>query len=76
MVFGYARVSTQEQSVARQVQKFRELGITQDCIFIDKASGKDFAREQYQLMKLKLRAGRDKENDALQDGGEEEMSRI
>jgi len=57
MVFGYARVSTAEQSAERQLQKFRELGIDPSCIFIDKASGRDFVREQYQLLKHKLRAG-------------------
>ncbi|MCL2548522.1 MAG: recombinase family protein [Symbiobacteriaceae bacterium] len=55
MIFGYARVSTAEQSVERQVRKFEDLGIVPDCIFIDKSSGKDFQREQYQVLKLKLR---------------------
>ena len=57
MIFGYARVSTAEQNAERQVRKFLSLGIEQEHIFIDKASGKDFNRPEYQTLKLKLREG-------------------
>ncbi len=53
-VFGYIRVSSKDQNEARQVKAFLDEGITN--IYIDKQSGKDFNREQYQLMKSKLRA--------------------
>ena len=55
MIFAYARVSTAEQNTTRQEEKFITLGIEPPCIFIDKASGKDFSREQYQLLKQRLR---------------------
>ena len=46
--YGYARVSSQEQNEARQIQAFLNNGITQDRIFVDKQSGKDFNRQEYQ----------------------------
>lgn len=55
--FGYVRVSTKEQNEQRQVDKLRELGIDERHIFIDKESGKDFQREQYQAMLTMLREG-------------------
>lgn len=55
--FGYGRVSADDQNEARQIEKFRELGIDERHIFIDKKSGKDFNREQYKAMKAMLREG-------------------
>ena len=55
--FGYGRVSSDDQNEARQIEKFRELGIDERHIFIDKKSGKDFDREQYQALKAMLREG-------------------
>lgn len=46
-VFGYARVSTKQQDLARQLQAFNELGIDERNIIIDKQSGKDFNRQGY-----------------------------
>lgn len=57
MKLGYARVSTKEQNPERQLKKFRELGIDERYIFIDKQSGKDFNRPQYQGMLLIIREG-------------------
>ena len=55
--FFYGRVSTREQNEERQLQAAREFGIDERDIYIDKASGKDFNREQYQIMKSQLRCG-------------------
>ena len=55
--FGYGRISSDDQNEARQLEKFRELGIDERHIFIDKKSGKDFDREQYKAMKTMLREG-------------------
>lgn len=55
MKYGYVRVSTQTQNVARQMEEMYKLGLTDDVIFIDKQSGKDFNRENYQLLKSKLK---------------------
>lgn len=55
--FFYARVSSKDQSLERQLSAAREIGIKEECIFVDKASGKDFKRPEYQLMKRMLRSG-------------------
>ena len=59
-IFGYARVSSKEQNVERQLVAFKEYGIDERDIYIDKQSGKDFNREQYNTLKHILR-----ENDLL-----------
>ncbi|MFC5775529.1 recombinase family protein [Ectobacillus antri] len=55
--FGYVRVSSKDQNEARQIEAMRHAGIEERDIFIDKQSGKDFDREQYQLVKQMLREG-------------------
>ncbi|POB10188.1 recombinase family protein [Sulfobacillus sp. hq2] len=55
--FFYARVSSQDQSLERQLSAAREMRIEDEYIFVDKASGKDFQRPEYQLMKRMLRSG-------------------
>jgi DNA invertase Pin-like site-specific DNA recombinase len=55
--FFYARVSSKDQSLERQIYAAKELGIYDECIFIEKASGKDFKRPEYQLLKRMLRNG-------------------
>jgi DNA invertase Pin-like site-specific DNA recombinase len=55
--FFYARVSSKDQSLERQIASANEIGIEDDYIFIEKASGKDFKRPEYQLMKRMLRDG-------------------
>ena len=48
MIYGYVRVSTREQNEERQMIAMREFGV--DRIFMDKQSGKDFDRPQYQKL--------------------------
>lgn len=55
--FGYARVSTKEQNEARQIESLKAQGIDERHIFIDKESGKNFDRAQYQAMISMLREG-------------------
>ena len=50
-IFGYARVSSKEQNEERQLVAFKEYGIDERDIYIDKQSGKDFNREQYSTLK-------------------------
>ncbi len=50
MIYGYIRVSSVTQNIARQYEEMRKLGIPNQNIFIDKQSGKDFERAQYQEM--------------------------
>lgn len=54
---GYVRVSSKDQNEARQLKEMYELGIEERDIFIDKQSGKDFEREDYQALKRCLRKG-------------------
>ncbi len=53
--YGYVRVSSKEQNTDRQLDALTERGIQRCHIFIDKMSGKDFCRPQYQKMLKKLR---------------------
>lgn len=57
MKFGYVRVSTRAQNETRQVQKLQEAGVAESNILVDKATGKDFERDSYRLLKEKVRAG-------------------
>jgi DNA invertase Pin-like site-specific DNA recombinase len=57
MKLGYARVSYKDQNPGRQIEKFRELGIEERFIFIDKVTGKIFERPEYQAMKRVIREG-------------------
>jgi DNA invertase Pin-like site-specific DNA recombinase len=55
--YAYIRVSSKEQNEQRQADAMKAAGINERDIFIDKQSGKDFDREQYQLLKRCLRKG-------------------
>lgn len=57
MLIGYARVSSLDQRADRQVESLLSAGVAQDRIFIDKVSGKDFNRSEYQAMLKTLRSG-------------------
>lgn len=53
--FYYARVSTKDQNIDRQLEAFKEYGVQDERdIIIDKASGKDFNREGYKLLTTQL----------------------
>ena len=56
-IYGYIRVSTQEQNEARQIIALRNAAVPERGIFLDKQSGKDFARAEYQKMVKRLRRG-------------------
>jgi len=56
-MYGYIRVSTREQNEARQVIALREFGVPEDCVFMDKLSGKDFQRPAYQALLAALSPG-------------------
>lgn len=55
--YGYIRVSTAEQNPDRQIAAMREAGIADCDMVIEKQSGKDFERPEYQRLLRKLRAG-------------------
>ncbi|HUM43441.1 MAG TPA: recombinase family protein [Fervidobacterium sp.] len=48
--YGYIRVSSVDQNIERQKNAMRKVGIRDDCLFIDKQSGKDFSRPAYQKL--------------------------
>ncbi len=52
--FYYARVSSREQNLDRQLAAFRTLGATERDIVTDKASGKDMNRAGYSALKTAL----------------------
>ena len=56
-IYGYIRVSSTDQNEDRQLLEMREINIPNDCIFIDKQSGKDFNRPQYNAMMAILKEG-------------------
>ena len=57
-IFGYARVSSKEQNLDRQILALKEY-VPEENILVDKASGKDLERASYQALKgaLGLRPG-------------------
>ena len=57
MVYGYVRVSKKEQNIERQIKSIETYNLAVDKIFIDKKSGKDLARKEYQQMKSILKCG-------------------
>ena len=56
-IYGYARVSTREQNEARQVAALVGAGVLAGDIYMDKQSGADFERVQYQRMLRRLGPG-------------------
>ena len=56
-IYGYVRVSSQEQNEDRQLIAMVEAGVARANIFMDKQSGKDFERPNYKRLMKKLRPG-------------------
>ena len=57
--YAYLRVSTKEQNIDRQFDAIKQLGeyIDERDIYIDKQSGKDFNRPEWQALKRSIRPG-------------------
>lgn len=53
-VFYYARVSTREQNLDRQIASFKAMGAADRDIIVDKASGKDMNRDGYTALKTAM----------------------
>lgn len=49
-MYGYARVSSRDQNLDRQLDALEEFGVPVGNVFADKASGRDFDRPEYQRM--------------------------
>ena len=57
MEYGYIRVSSAGQNVARQVDALHDAGISDNQIYTDKLSGKNFNRPAWKRLVKKLKAG-------------------
>ena len=57
MEYGYIRVSSADQNVARQVDALRRAGVKESNIFTDRMSGKDFNRPGWAKLVRKLKEG-------------------
>jgi DNA invertase Pin-like site-specific DNA recombinase len=56
-LFGYARVSTSQQSLDIQIKALKDAGIESHRIFKDKATGSNCERDGLQMLRLKVEAG-------------------
>jgi len=54
---GYIRVSTRDQNPDRQIAALENYGVDKHNIYLDKMSGKDFARPAYTKMLAKVKKG-------------------
>lgn len=54
-IYGYVRVSTQDQNEARQLTAMRAFGVPEENIVVEKLSGKDFKRPRYRRLVRTLR---------------------
>ena len=57
MLYGYARVSSREQNLDRQITALLDAGVIERNIFKEKKSGKNFKREEYQNLLNTLKVG-------------------
>ena len=55
MIFAYIRVSTKQQKIDRQYEEIKKLGVDDKHIYIDKESGWDFERTNYQKLIRKIK---------------------
>ncbi len=55
--YAYIRVSSKDQNIDRQVDAMEKIGISRKQMYIDKQSGMDFQRKNYQRLIKNLKAG-------------------
>lgn len=56
-LFGYARVSTSQQSLDIQIRALKDAGVKTNRIFTDKASGSSTNRDGLDLLRMKVEEG-------------------
>ncbi|MCC8142225.1 MAG: recombinase family protein [Lachnospiraceae bacterium] len=56
-VYGYVRISSTDQNEGRQLDAMESHYVPYKNVYVDKVSGKDFQRPQYQKMVKKLESG-------------------
>lgn len=54
-IYGYARVSSKNQNTDRQYFALLEAGVSEENIFIDKQTGREFDRKAYQKLLMKVK---------------------
>lgn len=57
ITYGYARVSSRDQNLDRQMDALTRFGVKGARVFADRASGRDFERPEYRRMLGALRPG-------------------
>ena len=55
MIYAYIRVSTKQQKIDRQYEEIKAFGVDDKHIYVDKESGKDFDRTNYQKLIRKIK---------------------
>ena len=55
--FGYARVSTSQQSLTRQINALKEAGVKSNRMFTDKITGSQVDRDGLNLLRVKVEEG-------------------
>lgn len=56
-IYGYARVSSKDQNLDRQIDHLKEVGVEPRNIFCDKASGKNFNRGSWNSLMNQMQKG-------------------
>ena len=56
-LFGYARVSTSQQSLDIQIKALKTAGVKSNRLFTDKATGSHVKRDGLQLLRVKVEEG-------------------
>lgn len=56
-IYGYVRVSTKHQNIDRQVSALKSSGIKYENIYVDKCTGVNFERAEYEKLINKLKEG-------------------
>ena len=54
-LYGYVRTSTREQNEVRQLVAMRDFGVSENNIYLDKQSGKDFERPMYKCLLKRIK---------------------
>ena len=55
LIYAYIRVSTKQQKIDRQYEEIKAFGVDDKYIYVDKESGKDFDRTNYQKLIRKIK---------------------
>lgn len=56
-MYGYARVSSKDQNLNRQLDALSAVGVSEESVFADHLSGRNFDRPGYQSLVDRLQPG-------------------